>query len=628
MFIQRFFKDNKCSSLVLTFLTWLGGSYFLIPDSFHYTQHFAWLVLILAAVYALFRYSGTLKNELLSSGVEAGFAAVITLSLTTGFYFDNGRSFDTMGVFSVLLLFVRTALLVPLMTSVLRLISNAFCWIAKDVCRKPIRVRDGICSFIVIFVVWSVVWLAYWPGLFNYDPWQVDEVMNQTYSTHHPLLHTLFLGNCYRFGVNIGDPNLGLALYCFIQMLLMDSVLSLAAAFLFARFKKPVIPLLVLAYYAFFPANPIMAISSTKDVLFSGLILLAFLLAVMWIESENGIPVQYTGSLKKWTNTAETKPHAKDVERKHCHRFFIALTITLVFVQLFRNNAQYAVLLGAVCSLPLLRKANWRKTFYVLIISFVLFKGADIALTSALSAQHGSIAEAFSIPIQQQGRIYTRLSETGDEPELREKIAAFYDMSQAYYRPERSDLMKFYVRISPENTGEFLKLSLRLLAKYPAESIDAFLYLTEGAWNLHDVTYADVYRGISDRAGVLFTDIKPDYGIECQSRIPGLEAALEKLVSENEYMEHPLLAILFSPAVYVYLFLLFTVSVSGKRMQYMCVVPCFAALLLTILAGPCIIIRYVYPFMLCAPVFLYLIIKACQSSTTEKDAIIPRPCFV
>ncbi|MBQ8130637.1 MAG: hypothetical protein IJ175_10335 [Clostridia bacterium] len=574
--------SDRCSlySAFAALSSILGGWHFLIPEGALWARLSLTLPLSALLLYSFFRAVFRLGNPHLSLRQETAAAFLFVFFQSLGFYFDEGRYLANLGLLPAGLLFVRAALLTPLAAGVLRLLCAGLSRLPEGHANAPLRFRTWAAGFALILVFWGIVWLAYWPGFFNYDAWQVDEVLHHSYSKHHPLLHTLLLGHCYRFGLSRGDANLGVALYCGFQMAVMAAILSLAFAYLHARGHR-ILAFLALLFYAAFPANPILALSTTKDVLFSGLILLALVTALLALHARTG---------------------------KARMLLLLCEIPVLTLILLLRNNAQYAVLLTLTLCVLFIRHRRWRAVLLVFAASFVLFKASDTALTRALSAEPGEIAEALSVPIQQCGRIYTRLSDEGADDKTQAAISAFFDMDKAYYRPERSDLMKFYAKIDRGNAMAFLKLSCSLLLRYPLESLDAFLCLTKGAWDIGDMSYAEAYRGVSDRAGVLFTDIKPGYGITLESRLPALEHAMEQLVSGNTYFRLPLLPLLFSPAVYVWLFALFallTLSAPGRAAAPL--LPFFAFLLLTILAGPCILVRYIYPFMLCAPVVLSLL---------------------
>ena len=66
----------------------------------------------------------------------------------------------------------------------------------------------------VIFLCWLPVFLAYYPSVFAYDAeGQLYQVIAGDYSTHHPLLHTLFMGAFFRLGGAVGSYPFGMAVH-------------------------------------------------------------------------------------------------------------------------------------------------------------------------------------------------------------------------------------------------------------------------------------------------------------------------------------------------------------------------------------------------------------------------------
>lgn len=63
------------------------------------------------------------------------------------------------------------------------------------------RGRAFLFYSLLIFFCWLPIFLAYYPSVFAYDAeGQLYQVIAKDYSTHHPLLHTLFLGAFFRLG--------------------------------------------------------------------------------------------------------------------------------------------------------------------------------------------------------------------------------------------------------------------------------------------------------------------------------------------------------------------------------------------------------------------------------------------
>ena len=91
-----------------------------------------------------------------------------------------------------------------------------------------------LCSTVLILLGWIPVFLAYYPSVFAYDAeGQLYQVLAHDYSTHHPLLHTLFLGAFFRLGGSLpGSYPAGLAIHSFVQMLLRAAAFGYSLAWL------------------------------------------------------------------------------------------------------------------------------------------------------------------------------------------------------------------------------------------------------------------------------------------------------------------------------------------------------------------------------------------------------------
>ncbi|MBR0093611.1 MAG: hypothetical protein IJP92_18140 [Lachnospiraceae bacterium] len=425
-----------------------------------------------------------------------------------------------------------------------------------------------------LLVCWLPVWLAYWPGLWNYDIPMVHGVIQGVYSTHHPLIYTLLLGICYAIGKMFANENMGLILYTAIQMLVMAGIFGYVICFIrrYLRKKPMVIP--VALFYGFFPVHSILALSPTKDVLFSGTITLLLVLVLkLFLDGEE-----------------------KDTARDAVLRVGVC-----VLMLLNRNNAVYAFLIMAVfvfLSRNHFQKKKRRLTLLGLsLLLFVLFSNI---LKAAMRAEAGNDAEMYSVPIQQ----YARIHEYGEEGD-RAEVEKYFDYAHAFYVPSISDPVKMWMYDG--NRASFLKQSVKWIFKYPLLTLDSFLYLTKGHWDIDDRTFSDMYREMNpgDYQGFMVTHIYEGYGITRNSVLPGLAEWYTDLFVDNSIMDVPLLRNVFAPAFWHWLFVFCAMlwfRFAPRRISVYLVF--FFGLLLTMLFGPCAYIRYSYPFFACAPVLV------------------------
>ena len=135
---------------------------------------------------------------------------------------------------------------------------------------------------------------------------------------------------------------------------------------------------------------------------------------------------------------------------------------------------------------------------------------------------------------------------------------------------------------------------------------------------LEDRTHAQIYGiGSESGFGYLSTDNRAmPAGCEIveHSFLPGLRAAMERVVSDNSYQKVPVVRILFAPAFYWWLLCMYLAAAIYRR-EYRLLLPAvfLAAYYLTLLLSPAVLIRYMYPFVVTVPV-----ICCCGSGQIEE----------
>ena len=463
-------------------------------------------------------------------------------------------------------------------------------WIAKN----PIREGEErhykgagpfVWNWLAIMAAWLIPLLAYYPGIFAYDASvQAEQVISGTYSTHHPLLHTLLLGGAVNFGHRTGNPNTGLLLYSLMQMGLLSAAFS--SAILCMRKKGAGIRfrLASLIFYALFPVNSVLAISATKDVLFAGCVLL------LVIGLQCTLPGNKTRGL--WGS-----------------RIFV-IAIGILFL-LFRNNAIYA--LGLYILFPMMltkeRRKDVIKVFLPMLLGYLIVNQSLMMMTKASA---GSFTEMLSVPLQQIARVENRKKD-GMDKELLERIHFFIpEEVAAEYGECIADGVKDNVNadVIRGNLAEFTKLYVLTGIRYPFTYLDAFLANTRGLWFLEDDTNANIYgSGEGSRLGYLLSNCKamPEgYQITNRSFLPGVEKWYEVLFSENRYLDVPILSVLFAPA-FSFWVLVFCCLYWVWKKEYAKASP-FLLLFyyyFTLLLGPTYVIRYMYPILVCVPVVVF-----------------------
>lgn len=446
-----------------------------------------------------------------------------------------------------------------------------------------------IISFFSIIFCWNIIRLAYFPGLWNYDIYQIQQYQYNVYNKFHPLLHTLLLGFCHSLGDSAENSNFGVTIYYCVQMSVMASIFAYLCVFVVQRTKRLAAAVFSLCFFALFPVNQILAISSTKDSLFTAFVTLFILLL---INLQGGL-------------------------RLHVATLFVLDSVLLLS---FRNNAIYVYIILLFAAFILVMRHEFKAFIPLLMISAILlFFATDYFVTKKLNADPTSIHEMLSVPSQQMGRIHEYAT---DDALSLSQIEEFYSYPEASYKRYISDSMKNCF-IGVETTSElpkYISLYFRLWGRHPLYSLDSFLYLTKGAWYVADTSVAAIYgEGYNESYyGYMSTEIAYGYNVEHESKIPILEKIYEHLFSNNEYQKLPLAAILFSPALYIWILLFSSIVFFKTNNPAHKLAAIFMwALYLTILAGPCILVRYMYPFMAIMPLLLCLAL----SDTASKEKV-------
>lgn len=462
------------------------------------------------------------------------------------------------------------------------LLGECFFWLARFLCRarKPLslsRQKAFRLSFAALLLCWLPVLLAFYPGITGYDiDNQLAQILSGEYQTNHPLLHTLLIGGCVKL---LGYTD-GYGLYTCIQTLL----LALSVAYAMGCLAGMRIPhwlwIGLMGFFCLAPQHGVMAISGTKDVLFSAALL---------------------------TLTVELLRLHREPKRLHRPQVWLWLLLVGVLVCHFRTVAVWGVgLLALVLLLAGRRRVGWRLPV-CLLLSALLTLGMNAGLKAALNVKKQSVAitsEQLSIPCQQLARVY--MLSDADELEKEEILSRmpFVDESVPWLADKAKQAVFFGSK--PQRLISFLKLWVREGLRYPIEYIDAFLLTNKGYWDVGDDSFTTIYdHQPNDAKGVLMLRHVQGTPIEERSLLPGLKTLWKRLFAENQYKRIPLVGLLLHPAVFTWLTAFVFAFALWKRQRGFALL-CGAILLETLLKlfGPCCLIRYQYDLMLIAPVLL------------------------
>lgn len=444
----------------------------------------------------------------------------------------------------------------------------------------------GICAG-VIFALLIPVWLAYYPIVMSYD---FHRQVNEAYKgliwfyPYQPIAHTWVIWVFMQLGNALGSLQTGYACMALFQMLLYALATGYACSMLYRILKRVWIVVPGVLYFAVFPFQSVLVVCTTKDTLFTILFLLFFLLLV-----ERSL---FAAGRKKLVTD-------------------ILLVLEGCLMMQFRHNAFYAVAVFMVLFFILTPK---REKLRVLLLGVCLILGGKftgIAIKQAIGTQIGqSKVEMFSVPIQQMARVgYYHEKALDDETiELIDRYVP-REHWDTYYAP-LSDGVKSNART--ENfEGNYGRLFLdwaKLGMQWPNEYIDAFLELTRGYWFWDDVSWTEnLGYDLEGRMGAVFTynasEIEGVGSIEHESKLPWLELQLEKIVSANAFYDWPVISSLFKSAFYTWGLFLISCAMLYRKQKGQLKLALFLWIYFgTMLLGPVVQIRYVFPIMALLPI--------------------------
>lgn len=443
--------------------------------------------------------------------------------------------------------------------------------------------NNDLTFFIIVsliqFLFWMIPFMAYFPGLFNYDVhYQIPQSLG-SYSTHHPLIHTLYLQFFYYIvGEKLcGSYNAGVMFATLVQMIIFSCMISYTHLFLRKVRMKKVLLVGAVAFFCVTPTVSLLAIALTKDTFFSGFI---------------GILVSCLGYYHYDPELFKSS---------HVRHVYI---LALIGVILFRNNGIYPVMaLVIYFTYKQIRggekdlvKGIWVRSICGLMLGLII----SACLKIGLQAAPGEINEALSIPYQQISCAYVDHKEAlskEDKEEINYIIPAVDN-----YDPYFADPVKGTAR-GGEHKKQLTSLWLRIGIRYPKSYVKAVIKLDAGYLYLLDTTFTQFYQSLGlERQGALLTDTKEGFGVIHRSLLPKAENIYEKLFTENKYRYVIGLNVLITPAIYFWAAVfLIMVAVVFKQKRFLPIGIFVSVLLATIIAGPCALPRYILPIILCIP---------------------------
>lgn len=461
----------------------------------------------------------------------------------------------------------------------------------KEIKNKKYR---WLIYFLIIFICWIPTVLAFYPSIIAYDGgYQIRKYFFLNQIPHHPILITKIYTFFYALGLNIGSPTFGMFLFSLTQMTFMATVFSYTVKFIEDETHKTWLRNISILFYAIYPYNQLFSITTTKDVIFAGLMLI-FVIHLY-----------------------------KMITKKYKIADYIFFIIIGIVMLLSRNNSIYTLKISLPFIIVILIKDKYKlikiiSTFLTIIILYQITNNCLYKMVASQTVNTRNDEGSFRISTfaQAVGRV-VRDKEDSLTQEEKEKISYYFNDYKKLGEEYRSNIADNTIMMVnnnniKENKKEFLTFILELGKKYPMTYIESFLDTTRGYWYIEDTSFSQIL--IYDHPGALelydFPILGGPYKVKHDSKLPGLKKFYKDMYCFNKYQEIPVLYILFQPSIFFYITLAFLLYAIYKKEKNILVIAIF---LFTFYAScyltHCSIIRYIYPIIVNTPLILAFVVK-------------------
>lgn len=326
-------------------------------------------------------------------------------------------------------------------------------------------------SLIFIIICWLPYIISFYPIILSPDPsFQIRQYFkipnkystysimidpNVTITNHHPVVHTLLLGTCMKFGTIINNVNIGLFIYSIIQILILSSTLAYTIKFLKEKNISHIYLFMMLLVYSLVPVFPFYSMSAVKDVIFGSLI------------------INYI--IRMYKLIKDTDIQVND---------YLKTIVLMILIILFRNNGIHTILLSFPLLLLIKKTYKFKLkilTIFLIIISFNYSYNSIILPYFRITPT--SVREKLSIPFQQTARYVKEHSEdvTEEEKQIIDKVLV-YDTLGERYKGEIADPVKnqFNKYTTKEELNAYFKVWFNQLLKHPKTYFEATINNTYG----------------------------------------------------------------------------------------------------------------------------------------------------
>lgn len=557
---------------------------------------------------ALMAFYKKYNNKYKSNKIFKVLSFIFSLFMVLGYSYDKvGSAYLVFGnIAFIIISIIKLLVFYKLFDIVINIVYEFLCEHKFKEITKKSKIIDlfnkhpFLFPLVVIIICYIPYMIAFYPAVMGYDPSnQIREFMgmhtrymdsvilldpNVTITNFNPVLHTLFLGGCFKIGHILGNDNLGLFIYSVLQVLLVASIFSYTIYYMKKKNISNKFLFVVLGIYALVPVFPFYSIGTNKDMVFCCFVLLYCLKLYDLITYE-----QTTKS-------------------------YISLFIIMLFTTLTRNNGIYTIMLSLPFVLIWLR--NKRKGILICLVSLlVCYTGYNKVLLPAFKISNTSIREMLSVPFQQTARLakYHPEAFSEEDKKIIDKILDFDTLGERY-RADLSDPVKnkYNIYTTNEDLMKYFGVWAKGLTKYPVVYIDStvnniygYFYPDTSKWYLY-YTYNTKLK----EAGFNYHYIEP---------LKGMRDVLAEFGLIFPYI--PIIGLFVNIAFvgWIYFFL-FAALLVKKEYKYIPVTLPALSFLLVCVAGPAnTYFRYALPYIMPLPMTLCLLYSVFQGKEVLKN---------
>lgn len=429
-----------------------------------------------------------------------------------------------------------------------------------------------IVSLIILVVLYLPVWMMEYPSNISPDTInQINQILSNSYTNHHPFMHTMWLKLLMSFDTDI---NVRIGIAAFMQMILNAIIFSIINQQIYKRTNNIVISSILLIFYGLYSFNAFMSITLIKDVTHAMITCLLIITLINYFDCKN---------------------------KKYKKITLVILSIFSIFFCLFRSNGYYAFVIVIFVSIIYSIKRKEYRLFITLSISFVIASIIKGPIYYMCDISSPSFVESLSVPIQQIALVIKNGKTLSPyETEMLGRVVDISKISESYdvfLSDPIKNLINGYGNVAylSSNKLEYLKVWLGIGFRYPAEYIRGWV-------NQSSTFFVPTYYGTS----IFWSIWKNNLGIVASPMITG---QLSNILHSLAYTQHniPLFGCLHYPSIYTWiLIVMLFYSIKNKNYENILLISILLGLFITLLIS-CpynICFRYYYAVVCSTPIIV------------------------